>query len=143
MCAWERNVQETVGLTGLQLSILDVLWERGEATTHDVWQRLTEVRPLALTTVATIMSRLERKRILEHRRDGRQYVYRATVSRSEVRRSKVRELTENLFGGDPAELLSHLVRADEVDREELQRIRELLDRAVENRANGNRSAGDA
>ncbi len=127
-----------MGLTGLQLSILDVLWDRGEATTQDVWERLTEGRPLALTTVATIMSRLERKRVLTHRREGRQYVYRATVSRSEVRRSKVRDLTENLFGGDAAALLSHLVRADEVDAEELKRIREMLDEAVSNGA-----AGDA
>jgi BlaI family transcriptional regulator, penicillinase repressor len=123
-------VQETVGLTGLQLSIMDVLWERGEATTQDVWERLTEGRPLALTTVATIMSRLERKRVLTHRREGRQYVYRATVTRSEVRRSKVRELTESLFGGDPAALVSHLVRAEDVDAEELKRIREMLDEAV-------------
>ncbi len=131
-------MQETVGLTGLQLSILDVLWDRGEATTQDVWERLTEGRPLALTTVATIMSRLERKRVLTHRREGRQYVYRATVSRSEVRRSKVKDLTENLFGGDATALLSHLVRADEVDAEELKRIREMLDEAVSNGA-----AGDA
>jgi BlaI family transcriptional regulator, penicillinase repressor len=53
------------------------------------------------------------------------------VSRSEVLRSKVRELTENLFGGDPAALLSHLVRADPVDPDELKRIREMLDAAVE------------
>lgn len=124
-------MQESVGLTGLQLSILDVLWERGEATTQDVWAALSSVRPLALTTVATIMSRLERKEILTYRREGRQYVYRATVTRSEVRRSKVRELTENLFGGDPAALLSHLVRADEVDPDELRRIRQLLDDAVD------------
>jgi predicted transcriptional regulator len=125
-------VQEAVGLTGLQLSILRVLWERGEATTQDVWERVTARRPLALTTVATIMSRLERKRVLSHRREGRQYVYRAMVTRSEVRRSKVKELTENLFGGDPAALLSHLVKTDEVDPEELKRIREMLDTAVEN-----------
>lgn len=131
-------MQEAVGLTGLQLSILDVLWERGEATTQDVWEQITEGRPLALTTVATILSRLERKRVLTHRREGRQYVYRAVVSRSEVRRSKVRELTESLFGGDPAALLNHLVRADEVDEAELRRMRELLDRAVTGPA-----AGDA
>lgn len=123
-------MQESVGLTGLQLSILRILWERGEATTQDVWRSLAPRRPLALTTVATIMSRLERKSVLTHRREGRQYVYRATVTRSEVRRSKVRELTENLFGGDPAELLSHLVRADDVDADELHRIRALLDEAV-------------
>jgi predicted transcriptional regulator len=125
-------LEETVGLTGLQLSILEVLWDRGEATTQDVWEHLTESRPLALTTVATLMSRLERKQVLTHRREGRQYVYRATVSRGEVRRSKVRELTESLFGGDPAALLSHLVKADGVDPEELKRMRELLDEAVGN-----------
>lgn len=122
-------MQASVGLTGLQLSIMDVLWERGEATTQDVWAALSSARPLALTTVATIMSRLERKEILTHRREGRQYVYRACVSRSEVRRSKVKELTENLFGGDAAALVSHLVRADEVDAEGLKRIRELLEEA--------------
>jgi predicted transcriptional regulator len=124
-------VQDTVGLTGLQLSILRVLWERGEATTQDVWEQLTRKRPLALTTVATLMSRLEKKRVLTHRREGRQHVYRATVTRSEVRRSKVRELTRDLFGGDPTALMSHLVRADGVDREELDRLREVLDAAVE------------
>ena len=125
-------MHQAVGLTGLQLSILRVLWERGEATTQDVWERVTARRPLALTTVATIMSRLERKQVLSHRREGRQYVYRAMVTRSEVRRSKVKELTENLFGGDPAALLSHLVKTDEVDPEELKRIREMLDTAMEN-----------
>ena len=125
-------MQEAVGLTGLQLAILRVLWERGEATTQDVWEQVTVGRPLALTTVATIMSRLERKHVLTYRRDGRQHVYRATVSRSDVRRSKVKELTENLFGGDPAALLSHLVRTDDLDPEELKRIRAMLDTAMEN-----------
>jgi BlaI family transcriptional regulator, penicillinase repressor len=116
-------VQDSVGLTGLQLSILDVLWEAGEATTQQVWEGLNVERSLALTTVATLLSRLEKKAVLTHRREGRQYVYRATVSRSEVRRSKVRELTETLFGGDATALLSHLVRADDVETEELERIR--------------------
>ncbi len=119
------------GLTGLQLSILDVLWDREEATTQDVWERLNRDRTLALTTVATLLSRLERKSVLTHRRDGRQYVYRATVTRSEVRRSKVRELTATLFGGDATALLSHLVRADEVEADELELIRELIDAEVD------------
>lgn len=127
-------MQQAVGLTGLQLSILRVLWDRGEATTHEVWEGVAQERHLALTTVATILSRLERKRILTHRRAGRQYVYRATVSRAEVRRSKVRDLTETLFDGDAAALVSHLLRSDQVDAEELDRIRASL-------ANGKGGAG--
>ncbi len=123
-------MRESAGLTALQLSILDVVWERGEATTQDVWEALRRARPLALTTIATIMSRLERKEILTHRRVGRQYVYSATVSRSDVRRSKVRELTEHLFDGDPTELLHHLVRGEGVAERDLERIRALLDDAL-------------
>ena len=117
---------ETVGLTGLQISILEKVWQRGEATTQDVWSAIRSDRSIALTTVATVMSRLERKRVLAHRREGRQYVYHATVSRQDVRRSKVRELTESLFGGDTAALVNHLVDAEGVDEEELGRIRDLL-----------------
>ncbi len=120
---------EAVGLTGLQLAILQVLWDRGEATTQDVWEAVSEERPLALTTVATLLSRLERKHVVAHRQEGRQYVYRARVTRAEVRRSKIRELTDTLFGGDAAALVGHLVRADDVNAEELERIRALLEEA--------------
>jgi len=132
----EWPVHDTVSLTGLQLSILDVLWDRGEATTQEVWQHLNRERPLALTTVATLLSRLERKSVLIHRREGRQYVYRATVTQSEVRRSKVRDLTETLFGGDATALLSHLVRADDVELDELERIRGMIDAAVSRNEDG-------
>lgn len=122
-------MSEAVGLTGLQLAILQVLWDRGEATTQEVWEAVSEERPLALTTIATLLSRLERKHVVAHHQEGRQYVYRATVTRAEVRRSKIQELTDTLFGGDAAALVSHLVRADEVNAEELERIRALLDEA--------------
>ena len=120
---------DIVGLTGLQLSIMEVLWTRGEATTQDTWEVMKAHRTLALTTVATLLSRLERKGVVTHRRQGRQHVYRATVTRAEVRRSKVRDLTENLFDGDAVALMSHLVSREDVDAEELARIRALLEEA--------------
>ena len=120
-------MQEAAALTGLQLAVLDVIWEHGEASTHDVWSRVCEGRPLALTTVATILSRLERKKVILHRREGRHYVYRATMSREDVRRSKIRELTDTLFDGDPVDLLGHLVVANGIDEDRRRRIRALLD----------------
>jgi predicted transcriptional regulator len=122
-------VQNAVGLTELQISILQVLWQRGEATTQEVCRAVAPSRPLAVTTVATILSRLERKRVVAHRQVGRQYVYRATVSRADVRHSKVRELTDSLFGGDATQLLSHLVRSEDLDAEEIERIRLALESA--------------
>ena len=101
-----------------------------EATTHDVWRRVSAERPLALTTIATILSRLERKKVLEPRREGRQYVYWATVSRHDVRRSKIRDLVETLFDGNPAELVGHVVEGDGIDADGMQRLRMLLEDAV-------------
>ena len=112
--------------TEAELAILQVLWDREEATTQEIHENLLPERGLALTTVATLLSRLEKREILTHRKEGRQYVYRPLVTRAQVRRSKVRELTETLFQGDPAELLQHLVRSSETSPEELQRLRRAI-----------------
>jgi BlaI family penicillinase repressor len=127
-------VQEAASLTGLQLAVLDVLWEEGEATAHRVWTRVRIRRPLALTTVSTILARLERKSVLEHRREGRRHVYRARVSRRDVRSSKVRALTEALFDGDPVGLVEHLVDGGGIDPVRARRIRDLLDGVIERQA---------
>jgi BlaI family penicillinase repressor len=122
-------VNETFGLTELQLAILHVLWERGEATSREVREALLPTRSLALTTVATLLSRLERKGVLDHRRRGRAHVFRPTITRSEVRRNMVRELADNLFDGRPSQLVSHLLLSSPVDLDEIRRMRQALDEA--------------
>ena len=121
-------MNENVGLTELQLAILHVLWQRGEATSREVREALA--RPLTLTTVATLLSRLEKKGVLDHRRQGRAHVFRPTVTRSEVRRSMVRELAENLFEGRPSQLVSHLLLSTSLDPDEVRHMRRALDEAV-------------
>lgn len=116
-------------LTDLQIAILRILWAKGEATTQDVHGALRPDRDLALTTVATLLSRLERRKVIAHRREGRQHVYRALVSEKQVVRTKVRDLMETLFGGEPSALMSHLVGSDDVGRDDLREIRRLIDAA--------------
>ena len=122
-------MSDVLALTGLQLSILDVLWDRGEATTQEIHGALEGERGLALTTVATLLSRLERRGVLNHRKVGRQYIYCPLVTRSDVRRSKVKELTEALFQGDASALVSHLVSSADTDTADLERIRALITEA--------------
>jgi len=135
-------VTETRTLTELQVAILGILWERGEATTHEVHEELNTDRELAPTTVATLLTRLEKKGVLAHRKEGRQHVYRATVSQGDVRRSKIRELTETLFDGDRAALVSHLVGSNSVTADDLSRIRSLIDDS-ERQPEGNEQANAA
>jgi BlaI family transcriptional regulator, penicillinase repressor len=120
---------DTTQLTELQLSLLRVLWTRGEATVQDMVEALRPERDLAPTTVATLLSRLEKRRVVSHTTRMRQYVYRARVSEGAVRASMVNGLTDTLFGGDVAALMSHLLDARAVSPGDLERVRELIARA--------------
>ena len=123
-------MSETHQLTALQLSMLRVLWDRGEATVTDIWEALQEERGLAQTTLATMLSRLERRGVVTHRTQARQFVYRALVTESEVRHSMVSELTSRLFEGDVPALVSHLLNAQDVSPGDRNRIREMLQDAT-------------
>lgn len=113
-------------LTELQMRILQVLWERGSATVAEVHEALEGERGLAPTTIATLLSRLEKRGLLDHEVEGRTHVYRALVSEREVRTSMVETLRDQVFGGDVTALVSHLLDARELDPGDLARVRELL-----------------
>ena len=119
-------MSEAPALTELQISLLRVLWDRGEATVAEICDALRSERPLAPTTVATLLSRLEKRGVVSHRTVARQYVYRATVSEQEVRRSMVGELTERLFDGDVTALVNHLLVSEAVGPDDLRKVRALL-----------------
>jgi predicted transcriptional regulator len=113
-------------LTDLQLALMRVLWDRGEATVADIAEALRPGRELAPTTIATLLSRLERRGVVKHTSQGRQYLYRPAVSEGEVRRSMVSGLTDLLFGGDVAALMSHLLDAGSVRPGDLEKVRALI-----------------
>jgi BlaI family penicillinase repressor len=112
----------------IQHEILRVLWRRGEATVVEVHAELKEQRDLAPTTVATTLSRMEKKGLVRHRTEGRQFVYEASVSEQEVRRAMVRTLTERLFEGDVAALVSHLLDGRDVSPGDLERVKAMIRR---------------
>ena len=116
-------------LTELQLAILRILWERGEATVQDIWEALHPERGLAQTTVATMLSRLERRGVVTRRAQARQYHYKAAVTEEEVQHSMVGELTERLFDGDITALVQHLISGKDVSPGDLAKIREMIERA--------------
>lgn len=92
----------------LELRCLTALWRLGEANVQAVRDWLAPQKPLAYTTVMTMLDRLTRKGILTRRKVGRSFFYRPTVSEDEIRSLAVRELTESLFDGKPDALLEFL-----------------------------------
>ncbi len=116
-------------LGALQFAIMRVLWARGEAGSSEVYRALLDERGLAPTTIATMLRKMEDKGVVSHRAEGRQFLYRAVVSESEVKESMVDDLVERLFGGDPAALVSHLISDERIDEHELDQLRQYLDQA--------------
>src|SRR5689334_20946611 len=113
-------------LGDLQHAIMRVLWKEGEATVSRVQEALEGDRDRALTTIATMLVKMEKKGIVSHRSEGRQFVYRASVSETDVQRSMVSDLTEMLFGGDVTALVSHLLTEQEIDSNELKKLRSMI-----------------
>jgi BlaI family penicillinase repressor len=114
-------------LSELQLAVMRVLWQRKKAAVAEVQEVLKPERDLALTTVATVLTRLEKAGLVAHRASGRHYLYRPLVSEEEVRRSMVSVLAERLFEGDVAALVTHLVNAREIKPGDLARVRQLIE----------------
>jgi len=115
-------------LTELQLAILRVIWDKGEATVQDIWEALHGERGLAQTTVATMLSRLERRGVVTRRAESRQYHYRAAVTEQEVQHSMVGELTERLFDGDVTALVQHLLSGEDMRPGDIAKIRDMIER---------------
>jgi predicted transcriptional regulator len=131
----------TTSLTDLQLAIMRILWENAEATVVEVQNRLRPERDLAQTTIATLLTRLEKRGVVEHRLDGRQFVYRPLVTEQDVRRSMVSELTDLLFDGSSAALMTHLLRSREMQPGDLDRVRQMIADADDQSPNANASTG--
>jgi len=115
-----------VALSDLQIALMRVLWQRDEASVADIAAVLGAERGLKYTTVATLLTRLEKRGVIEQRRDGRQLIYRALVSEPQVRRSMVADLVGSLFGGDARELVAHLVSEAEIAPGDIERVRKRL-----------------
>ncbi len=119
-------MSKTHTLGALQLAIMNVLWREGEATVNLVHSALLEERGLAPTTIATMLTKMEKRGVVSHRTEGRKFVYRAAVSEDDVQRSMVSDLKDKLFGGNVAALVSHLISEHEVDSQELAELKELI-----------------
>lgn len=115
-------------LGDLQLAILRVLWKEGEATVVRVHEVVSARRGGSASTIATMLSKMEARGLVSHRKEGRQFVWRSLVAEDHARRSMVDDVMSRMFGGDPLELLNHLVREAEIDEGDLDSLRAMIER---------------
>lgn len=114
-------------LTGAQLEIMNVVWQRGEATVAQVWQALSQKKELARNTVQTTLVRLEEKGCLRHRKKGNAFVYYPTDAREATLRSMLKNLVNDAFEGSTAGLVMTLLEDEKLSNDDVKRIQAILD----------------
>ena len=116
-------------LTDAELRLMDVLWEKGDATVSDVADALPQNPALAYSTVLTTLRILENKGFVSHTKDGRAFVYHPLVGREQARESAVTHLVRRFFENSPELLMLNLLDGKKVDASELRRLRKKIEEA--------------
>lgn len=123
----KKDSQSPAKLGELETEVMSIIWEKGEATVQDVKEALAPTRPLAYTTVMTVMSRLAEKGMLVRHKEGRAYVYTPADSQANVAGSLLRTLVQRFYEGAAANAIAHLLESEtDLDEAELNRLEDLI-----------------
>jgi predicted transcriptional regulator len=114
-------------LSRRERQIMDILYRRGEATAADVLEDLPD--PPTYSAVRAALRLLVEKDLLEHRAEGKRYVYRPTTPRSEARTTALRHLLRTFFNGSPEQVVNTLIEDARPSAAELDRLAKLIDQA--------------
>jgi predicted transcriptional regulator len=111
----------------LEAAIMQIIWPQDDVTVRSVWQALQPTRPLAYTTVMTVMSRLAQKGILTARKQGKTYYYKAATSPQQFVEQQAQRAVQDVIENFGEVAIAQFLRAiDSVDAERLAALRKLV-----------------
>src|SRR5215813_7263107 len=119
-------------LTEAELRLMNVLWQNGPGTVHQLLEALPEKPSLAYNSVLTTIRILEKKGYVKHIKDGRAHIYMPLVGQKEATRFEVRHLLNRFFKNSHELLVLNILEDQNVDAEELKRLSELLESSRKN-----------
>jgi BlaI family penicillinase repressor len=116
-------------LTDAEFEIMDIVWDERETTVNHVWETINRQRPtpLSRTTIQVQMNRLEDKKWLKHRKQGRTFYYYPTRQRDQTLESIVGEVHGRFFKGSATDLVQSLFKNLKISKAEIQRLKEIID----------------
>ena len=114
-------------LTPQELAIMKVVWKKDETTVRDVYETLRESRPIAYTTVMTMMRILQEKGYLTRATTDRAHVYQAAKPRQQVVGAMVRDFLDRVFDGAPDRLLLHLAKDNALTDKQKRLVKQLIE----------------
>ena len=113
-------------ISDAELTIMEILWERAPLTATDVAARLPDDRDWSLPTVKTLLSRLLTKAAVEHRADGRRFLYSPLIDREDYVSHESKRQVDRLFGGRFMPLVAHLAEQEQLSDADISEIEQLL-----------------
>ncbi|HVO62146.1 MAG TPA: BlaI/MecI/CopY family transcriptional regulator [Terriglobales bacterium] len=119
--------RKSVTLTGAELRLMEVFWDKGSCTVQQVLDALTAKPALAYNSVLTTTRILEKKGYVKHVKDGRAHVYAPVLDRKEVTRSEIRHLVSRFFSNSDEMLVLNILEDRGLDQDEIDRLKHLLD----------------
>jgi predicted transcriptional regulator len=115
--------------TEAEVELMNILWDDGSSTVQMVVDRLPSDRPLAYTTVQTVLNVLHRKGSVRRKLRDRAYHYEAAVSRSDAASTALHDLVHKLFGGSAEQLVLTMVKSRQLSPQKLAELRKLVENA--------------
>jgi len=120
-------------LTEAELRLMKIFWRRGECAVTDLVDAIPAEEALAYNSVLTTVRILEQKGYVEHRQEGRAFIYQPRVSEEEASRSEVRHMLSRFFGNSREQLLLSLLGDGEITAVELKRLKDAIHAAAPER----------
>jgi predicted transcriptional regulator len=117
-------------LTEAELRLMKILWRRGASAVNDLVAAIPEGEALAYNSVLTTIRILEQKGYVDHRQEGRAFIYRPIVEEQEASRSEVKHVLSRFFGNSREQLLLSLLDDGQISSEELERLKTVIREAA-------------
>ena len=120
--------KKSAQLTDGEQEIMEILWDKGEASVKEITQALSASKPTAYTTVQTMCKILAEKEYAAFRKEGRAFVYRAKMTRNQARQGALSSLLNRFFGSSPELLAQHLIKETDLEMDDLEKLQQQIDK---------------
>ena len=128
MARGKRPTTVLPDLSPLELEVMSIVWKLGECSSAEVIEQFRQKRPLAETTIRTVLTNIRKKGYLEPVPTiERGFRVRPIISKQQVRQRSLKYLLGRLFNGSPREAISFLLKEEKLDEDDLREIRDMID----------------
>ena len=118
-----KNIKPTES----ELEILQILWEKGQATVREVHEQLSIYKESGYTTTLKLMQIMFEKGIVSRDDSSKTHIYKAAISKDSTQKQMVGKMVTALFGGSTSQLVMQALGTTTPSKEELDAIQQLLD----------------